>query len=106
MAITVVFIVDILDLKSKVSIIFTSQAIVLTPTLVATLLYIYTAFAYCANFLISTLVIWFLYKFKHKKLGIIISVLCFMFSLSVYQSYIGISIGLCIMISILELFKN
>ena len=106
MAITAVFIVDILDLKSKVSIIFTSLAIVLTPTLVATLLYIYTAFAYCANFLISTLVIWFLYKFKHKKLGIIISVLCFMFSLSVYQSYIGISIGLCIMISILELFKN
>ena len=65
MAITAVFIVDLLDLKSKVSIIFTSLAIVLTPTLVATLLYIYTAFAYCANFLITTLVIWFLYKFKY-----------------------------------------
>ena len=29
-----------------------------------------------------------------------------MFSLSVYQSYIGISVGLCIMFSILELLKN
>lgn len=106
MAITSVFIVDILDLKSKVSVIFTSLALVLTPTLVATLLYIYTAFAYCANFLISTLVIWFLYKFKHKKVGFMLATLCFMFSLSVYQSYIGISIGLCIMVSILDLLKN
>ena len=106
MAITSVFIVDILDLKSKVSVIFTSLALVLTPTLVATLLYIYTAFAYCANFLISTLVIWFLYKFKRKKVGFILATLCFMFSLSIYQSYIGISIGLCIMVSILDLLKN
>ena len=106
MAITAVFIIDILDLKSKVSIIFTSLAIVLTPTLVATLLYIYTAFAYCSNFLISTLVIWFLHKCKHKKLGFALATILFMFSLSIYQSYIGISIGLCIMLSILELLKN
>ena len=106
MAITAVFIVDLLDLKSKVSVIFTSLALVLTPTLVATLLYIYTAFAYCFNLLISTLVIWFLYKFKHKKIGFVLAVLCFMFSLSIYQSYIGVSVGLCIMVSILDLLKN
>lgn len=106
MAVTSVFIIDILDLKSKVSVVFTSLALVLTPTLVATLLYIYTAFAYCCNFLISTLVIWFVYKFKHKKIGIILGTLCFMFSLSIYQSYMGVSIGLCIMVSILELLKN
>lgn len=106
MAITAVFIVDLLDLKSKVSAIFTASALVLTPTLVATLLYIYTAFAYCFNLLISTLVIWFLYKFKHKKIGFALATICFMFSLSIYQSYIGVSIGLCIMVSVLDLFKN
>lgn len=106
MAITAVLIVDILDLKSKVSVIFTSLAIVLSPTLVATLIYIYTAFAYCSNFLISTLVIWFIYKFKHKKIGIALGTICFMFSLSVYQGYMGVSIGLCIMVSILEILKN
>lgn len=106
MAITSVLIIDILDLKSKVSVIFTSLAIVLSPTLVATLTYIYTAFAYCSNFLISTLVIWFVYRFKYKKIGVIVGTLCFMFSLSVYQSYIGVSIGLCIMVSILELLRN
>lgn len=106
MAITAVFLVDILDLKSKVSVIFTSLALVLTPTLVATLLYIYTAFAYCFNLLISVLVIWFLYKFKHKKTGFVLASLCFMFALSIYQSYVGVSIGLCIMISIIDLLKN
>lgn len=105
-AMTVVFIIDMLDLKSKVSVIFTSLALVLTPTLVVTLLYIYTAFAYCFNLLISTLVIWFLYKFKHKKIGFILAALCFMFSLSIYQSYIGVTVGLCIIVSILDLLKN
>lgn len=106
MAITSVFIVDLLELKSKISVIFTSLILVLTPTLVATLLYIYTAFAYCFNFLISTLVIWFLYKFKYKKTGFVLSAICFMFSLSIYQSYIGVSAGLCIIIAILDLLKN
>lgn len=106
MAVTAVFLVDLLNLKSKVSVIFTSLALVLTPTLVATLLYIYTAFAYCFNLLISVLVIWFLYKFKHKKTGFVLASLCFMFALSIYQSYVGVSIGLCIMISIIDLLKN
>ncbi len=106
LAITAVLIVDLFDLKSKVSIIFTSLIMILTPTLTVTLIYIYTSFAYCFNFLISTLVIWFIYKFKHKKLGLILASLCFMFSLSIYQSYIGISIGLCVMISIIDLLKG
>ena len=105
-ALTSVFIVDLLDLKSKVSVIFTSLTLVLTPTLVVILLYIYTSFAYCFNLLLSTLVIWFLYKFKHKKLGFALAALCFMFSLSIYQSYVGVTVGLCIIVSILDLLKN
>ena len=105
-AITAVLIIDLLDLKSKVSSIFTALALVLTPTLVVTLLYIYTAFAYCFNLLISSLVIWFLYRFKHKKVGAVFAILCFMFSLSIYQGYVGITVGLCMMISILDLLKN
>ena len=105
-AITAVLIIDLLDLKSKVSSIFTALALVLTPTLVVTLLYIYTAFAYCFNLLISTCVIWLIYKYKHKKIGFVLAVLCFMFSLSIYQGYVGVTVGLCIMISILDLLKN
>ena len=105
-AITAVLIIDLLDFKSKVSSIFTALALVLTPTLVVTLLYIYTAFAYCFNLLISTFVIWLIYKSKHKKVGFILAALCFMFSLSIYQGYVGVTVGLCMMISILDLLKN
>ena len=105
-AITAVLIIDLLDFKSKVSSIFTALALVLTPTLVVTLLYIYTAFAYCFNLLISTCVIWLIYKYKHKKIGLVLSAICFMFSLSIYQGYVGVTVGLCMMISILNLLRN
>ena len=106
MSIASVFLIDIFEFKSKISIIFTSLILAVTPTLTATLLYIYTAFAYCANFLISILVIWFLYKFKYKKIGVVLSSICFMLTLSIYQSYIGVSIGICIMVNILNIIKN
>ena len=106
MAIVSVFLVDLFDFKSKISIIFTSIILVVTPTLTATLLYVYTSFSYCFNFLIAVLVVWFIYKFKYKKTGIVLSTLCCTLSLSIYQSYIGISIGLCVMISILDIIRN
>ena len=101
-----VLLIDIFKFKSRISIVFTSLILAVTPTLTATLLYIYTALAYCANFLIATLVIWFLYRFKYKKVGFILSSLCFMLTLSIYQSYIGVSIGLCVMVNILNIIKN
>lgn len=106
MAITAAILVDLFDIKSKVFIFFSSIALVLTPTFTVTLLYIYTSFAYCANMLIATLVVWFIYKFPYKKVGIMLASFCFMLVLSIYQSYVGISIGLCVMLSILHLITN
>lgn len=106
MAISAVFIIDLFELKSKISIIFTSLFLAVTPTLAITLLYVYTAFAYTSNLLIAILVVWFIYKFKHKRIGFIISIGLFALVLSIYQSYIGVSIGLCIMITIIDLLKG
>lgn len=106
MGITAIFLVEIFDLKSKISIIVTSAILVLTPTFAATLLYVYTSLAYCFNLLLTVLAIWFLYKYKNKKLGFIFSTLCIMFSFSIYQSYIGVVIGLCLMLGIISLLKE
>ncbi len=105
-SITAVILIDIFDFKSKISIIFTSLILAVAPTLTATLLYVYTSFAYCFSFFIATLVVWFIYKFKNQKLGFVLASLCLMFSLSIYQSNIGVTIGLCLMISIIELMKG
>lgn len=106
MAVVAVLLIDIFQLKSKISIIFTSSILVLTPTFTATIIYIYTALAYCANFLIATLIVWFIYRFKYKKIGYVLATLCFTLVISIYQSYVGVTFGLCIMITILELIKN
>lgn len=106
MAIIATILVDLFDLKSKISIVFTSIALVVTPTFTATLLYIYTSSAYCFNFLLSVLTVWVIYKLKNKKVGFFLSSFCFMLSLSIYQSYIGITIGLCLMISIIYILRN
>ena len=106
MAISAVVLIDIFDLKNKISITFTSAALVLTPAFTATVLYIYTSYAYCFNLLISLFGIWFIYKFSNKKIVYILGILCITFSFSIYQSYIGVTIGMCIMLSILELLKE
>ena len=106
MAVSTVFIVDIFNFKSKYSALFTGMIMVVSPCLTATMLYVYTSVAYCVNMLLAILAIWFIYKFKYKKIGIVFSALCFMFSLSIYQSYMGVTVGLCIMLSIIELLKD
>lgn len=106
MGISAIFLVEIFDFKSKISIIIASAILVLTPTFTATVLYVYTSLAYCFNLLITILAIWFLYKFKNKKIGFIFSTLCVMFSFSIYQSYIGVTIGLCLMLGIINLLKE
>lgn len=106
MAISAIFLVEIFDFKSKISIIVSSAILILTPSFTATVLYVYTSFAYCFNMLLAILAICFLYKYKNKKIGFIFSCFCIMLSFSIYQSYIGVTIGLCIMLSIINLVKQ
>ena len=105
-AVAAVLIVDMFKFKNKLSVILTSVMLAVVPTLTVTLLYIYTSFAYCFNFLISVLIIWLLLRKKHKVISSILATLLFTFSLSIYQSYIGVTIGLCAMISIISLIRD
>lgn len=106
LSIASIFLVDLFDFKSKVSVVLTSILLVISPSITITFLYVHTSVAYCMNFLFGILVIWFLYKFKYRKFGIAISTILFAFVLSIYQSYIGVVIGLCLMYNLLLLLKN
>lgn len=105
-AITTVFVIDIFDIKNRVSIILTSIIMAVSPSVTITFLYVHTALAYFVAFLASTMAIWFLYKFKYKKVGFIFACLLLTFTLAIYQSYIGVTIGICVMYNILEVLKN
>jgi len=106
LSISAVFICDIFELKKKSSKLVTAFAIVVSPNIYITFLYVHTALAYCMAFLFSTLSIWFIYRYKNKRLGYIFGVMCFTLTLSVYQSYIGIMIGVCIMYNVVALIRN
>ena len=106
MAIVSVFVIDLFELKKKSHIILTSAILVVSPTFTVTMLYIYTALAYSINFLLAVLSIWFIYRFKHRKLGYILAALSFILSLGIYQSYMGVTIGLCIMLEIMALIRD
>lgn len=106
LSIASIFIVDLFNLKNKFSIIVVSILTVLCPSITITFLYVHTSLAYCMNFLLGILVIWFIYKIKYKKVGLAISTLLFSLVLSIYQSYIGVVVGLCVMYNLLTLLKN
>lgn len=106
MSIVAVIIVDLFDLKSKLSIVISSCILVVSPSFLVTLLYVYTALSYCACMLFSCLAVWALYKLKNKRISYIASGLFFILSLSIYQSYAGLSIGLYLMVQIVKLIKR
>lgn len=106
MSIISVIVIDLFNFKNKLSIIFTSALLAVSPVFTVTLLYIYTSLSYTMCMLFSILVIWSIYKIKNKKLGYILASVFFILTMSIYQSYIGISIGLCLMMSIIQLIKK
>lgn len=105
-AVTSVFIVDLLDLKSKISNVVTAVFMEVSPCLTMTLLYAYTADAYCYAFLFATLAVWCIYREKHRIVGGIVGAIFTMCTLALYQSYIGAIIGLCMLKPISEILKN
>lgn len=71
MAVTAVIMTDLLEFKSKISHIITAVFLVVSPCLTITLLYAYTADAYCYAFLFATMAMWCVYKNKNKIAGVI-----------------------------------
>lgn len=101
LAITSILIVDIFEIKNKVTAIITSACIVLAPFVYQTLLYEFTADAYFIALLLSVLTVFF-YKRKNKILSIISIVLL----MAIYQSYINVVMFLGLSLIILNLIQD
>lgn len=104
--ISTVLIVDLLKIKNKLIIFLVSAAMVVSPTLTGTLIYIYTSVAYCLSMFLSVATVCLIFKNKNKILNWIIALVLFVFSLGIYQSYIGVVIGLTAIRLIRDLFDK
>ncbi len=105
-AISALFIVDILKLKNKITIFIVSAAMVVSPALSGTLLYMYTSVAYCLAMILSVLTVKLIFKEKYKIFNFLLAIAIFTFSLGIYQSYIGVTVGLTAIRLIRDLYDK
>lgn len=109
-AIATVFIVDVLKLKNRTTIFLASTAMVVAPSLTTTMIFAYTSVAYCTAMLITVVAVWLIFKetkyITLKIVNIILAILLNVLALGIYQSYIGVVVGLTAMRLIRDLFDD
>lgn len=105
-ALSACFVVKILNLDSKVKQCLIGAIMVTYASVICTLAYTFTANAYGVAILLSVLCVYFAIKPK-KTSNVILSVLCLILSLSIYQAYISLTATLFIIVLIKDcLNKN
>lgn len=105
-ALATLVIIDVLDLKSKFSVFMVSAAMMLSPALTATLIYVYTSVAYCMALLIAVLSVRLMFTKKYKIISRVFSIIFVCLTLSIYQSYIGVVAGLALIALISRIIKS
>ena len=104
MAISVLLILDILEIKKKSFQITVAILMIVSPAMAQTLSYYYCADIYLLACLLSCLAIW-LAK-RGKVIPFILGIVCIAFSLGMYQAYIGVVAGLALFVLILDLLNG
>ena len=100
-----IILTELLNIKKPIWIILTSAILVTAPTFAIIPTYTYCADAYTIAMLLSVLSVYFIYKRKDATHFLLASI-CVMLSLGLYQTYIGVTVGLCVIIPILKVLEN
>lgn len=98
--------VELFEIKSRIFKVFTILSIVASPSLCMTLLYSYTADAYLFAMFFSVFTVNCFYRIENKKWGTLLGMISFLVMLATYQSYMGMTVGLILMLSIKKLWQK
>ena len=99
-----VFVVDLLEFRSRYLAMFVGTIIAAFPALGYTFLYLFTASAYCLAVLGAVLAVWFVHQ--GGKRNWLIGVILLTLSMGIYQAYVSFAISLSIVTIIRTLFKK
>ena len=102
---TTIVLIKLFDIKNTVTIVLISILMVVTPQVAETLMFIYSADAYCLAMLFSVLAVYFMYKEESTKSNIL-SIICIILALSLYQAYIGVIVTLAIIVPIVRILNG
>lgn len=107
-ALTSYFMMKTFKIKNKLAIIMIASIIGTAPQFTETYFFIYCADAYMVAILLSTLSGYFLDKafYNKEKKYYVFSILCIIFTCSLYQAYLGVVIGLNMLLIISYILKN
>lgn len=96
-SIAAVMVIELLEIKDKMSIILVAVLIVTFPTVTSTFAYMFTADGYMMAFMLAVVGI---YLTEKLKWGLIPGMLCVCLSMSAYQAYLSVSLVLVAIICI------
>lgn len=101
-----ILLIDLFDIKTKISKILLCLTLSVSPFLCELLLSVFCSAEFILSFLLSTLSVYFLYKLKNKYLRIILSSIFLACSLGLYQAFLGVACGLCILVPLQKLLTK
>ncbi len=106
LAITVIVVIKVLDIKNKYLKYITAILFVVAPNISATLTFFYCSDAYILGLLLATLSVFIMKKLENKKLAILISSIFLAIAMGMYQTYLSVTMCLVIAILIIDLLNK
>lgn len=105
-AVAAVLLVSLLEIRSLTGAVLTGAVLTVSPALVLTMLHQYVSDLYFLSLLFVLIATIALLRCKSGIAGCILSVAFTVLSLSLYQSYLGIEAGLCVIVTVLALLEQ
>lgn len=105
-SVSIMIIKRIFNFKSNVGLVILTTLIACAPQFTETYFFVYCADAYLFAFFCSILSVYFLNKMGKNKLYMFLSILFVIITCSIYQAYLGVTIGLSLLLIIKQLIKN
>lgn len=106
LGIIVNLVIDILEIKNKYLKYITAIIFVVAPNISATLTFFYCSDAYLLGMLFATLSVYIIRKYENKNWLIVISGLLIAFAMGMYQTYLSVTMVLCIATLIIDVLNN
>lgn len=104
-AIAICIMVRMFAIRSKLLQVLLSGCIMVFPSLTGIFNYMFTSSSYAAAFLLAVISVNAIYPSKNSR-RIILSFVCLIFSLSIYQAYVALAAGLLILVLLHRLLEG
>ncbi len=105
LSISSVFLIKLFKIKNKILMFLVSAIIATAPQFAESFMYIYCGDGYCLAMLASILAVYFMRK-ENKVSNNILSIIMIIVTCACYQSYLGVTVGLSIILLILDILNK